>query len=94
MSAGWSAAHVPPCPETTIKSCLFLSSGHCLNTNPVGCFALILLAQRQSLSPLLDEPAVHQGDFAHVLQHREEAKETKLGSMGTTTGPGDPTTLA
>ena len=76
------------------KSCLSLGSGPCPDTNPVGRFTLILLAQRQSLSPLLDEPAVHQGDFAHVLQDREEANGPELGNMGTTTGPGDPKTSA
>lgn len=70
------------------KSYLFLSSGPCLDTNPVGRFTLILLIQREGLSPLLDEPAVHQGDFAHVLQDREEANGTEVGSTSAwDTGP-------
>lgn len=82
MSAGCSAAHVPFCPETMAKSCFSPSSGPCPNTNPVGRFALILLTQRQSLSPLLDEPAVHQGDFAHVLHDREEGNRLSWAARG------------
>lgn len=52
------------------------------NTNLVGRLALVLLAQRQSLSPLLDELAVHQGDLAHVLQDREETNGTEPGNTG------------
>lgn len=63
------------------------------NTNLVGCLALVLLTQGQSLSPLLDELAVHQGDLAHVLQDREETSRSEPGNTGTTVGSGNPITV-